>query len=242
MASFHLARSLGALRAQANARWPGRDRTSDGWIGDTSHAARASDHNPDWDALGARAGIVRAYDLDEDLDGNGTDRGAELRWWVDWLVATRDPRVAYLIYEGQIVSSTVRPWQWRPYTGPNAHTKHVHVSILHTVAAENDTRPWFPAAPVEDDMPYTEAQLEQINRRAMAKELTTLGSDSRTAIGKMIDGAVARVLTGVSTTEVDEAEVARLVLAGLDPAAIAAAIPETLAGDVADELAGRLAG
>lgn len=152
--AYFLARSLEALRSQANARWPNRDRSSDGWIGDTSHSARKSDHNPDWDAPGARRGIVRAYDLDEDLDGNPGDNGAELAWWVDHLVRTRDPRIAYLIYEGRICSSTVAPWTWRKYTGSNAHKKHVHVSIRHTAAAENDTRPWFPTtatAPQEDD-------------------------------------------------------------------------------------------
>jgi hypothetical protein len=43
-------------------------------------------------------------------------------------------------------------------------------------------------------------------------------------------------------TDVDEGEVARLVLDGLDPAAIAAAIPADLADQVADELASRLQG
>jgi hypothetical protein len=34
------------LRDQIDRRWPNRDKRSDGWIGDSDHAARKSDHNP----------------------------------------------------------------------------------------------------------------------------------------------------------------------------------------------------
>ena len=47
---------------------------------------------------------------------------------------------------------------------------------------------------------------------------------------------------GAGVGKVDPAEVARHILAGLDPAAIAAAIPDTFAGEVVDELHRRLAG
>ena len=49
------------LRNQINEAFPGRDKASDGWIGDAAHQARVSDHNPD------RRGIVHAIDVDEDL-------------------------------------------------------------------------------------------------------------------------------------------------------------------------------
>ncbi len=35
------------LREQFDDSYADRDRSSDGWIGDTRHAARPSDHNPD---------------------------------------------------------------------------------------------------------------------------------------------------------------------------------------------------
>jgi hypothetical protein len=59
---------------------------------------------------------------------------------------SHDPRVKYVIYERRIFSGSggPSPWIWRPYTGLNAHLKHMHVSVLSTPTGENDTRPWFP--------------------------------------------------------------------------------------------------
>jgi hypothetical protein len=147
MPDYFLAPSLAALRRETNERWPNRDKTSDGWIGDASHQARPSDHNPDWDAPGARRGVVRAIDIDKD----GIDV-AEL------LVAVvRDPRVAYVIWNRRIASATDdgTPWNWEPYDGPNPHTSHVHISIKHTATAESDTSQWYPN-PEEDDMTIDE--------------------------------------------------------------------------------------
>jgi len=168
MASFYLAPSLVQYRNEVNARWPQRDKASDGWIGDTSHQARPSDHNPDYStAAKARGvyGIVRAFDTDEDLDGNRTDSGPDAWPIVEQIFANRDPRVRYLIYEGRIIAGDAgpSPWQWRPYTGANAHRHHIHLSILSTAAAESDTTPWLapkqtggpapkpPTVPLEDD-------------------------------------------------------------------------------------------
>ena len=124
-ASWHLAPSLAQLRRETNTRWPNRDKTTDGTIGDTAHSSRASDHNPN------SRGSVNAIDIDED----GIDA-----WRLISLLIT-DPRVYYVIYEGRI-------WQRkygfkpRPYTGINAHRKHVHVSIFQSAAAEQNTAPW----------------------------------------------------------------------------------------------------
>jgi hypothetical protein len=56
-----LSKSAFTLRAQINAKWPKRDKSSDGWIGDVRHQAKPSDHNPD------AQGWVRAIDVDADL-------------------------------------------------------------------------------------------------------------------------------------------------------------------------------
>lgn len=124
-ASWHLAPSLVQLRAEINRRWPGRDKTSDGSIGDAAHSSRVSDHNPN-----ARRS-VNALDIDRD----GIDVEA-LR-----ALLIKDSRVYYVIYNRRI-------WQRkygfapRTYTGPSPHTGHLHVSIIQSVAAEQDTRPW----------------------------------------------------------------------------------------------------
>jgi len=58
-----LSKAAVQLREQFDDSYPDRDRTSDGWIGDTRHGARKSDHNPDV------KGWVRAIDIDRDLSG-----------------------------------------------------------------------------------------------------------------------------------------------------------------------------
>jgi hypothetical protein len=150
-----LAPSLVALRAEFNARFPGRDKASDGWIGDAAHSARESDHNPD------EEGMVHALDLDEDTDGNPTDTGGELSWFAEHLRTQRDPRVKYVIYEGQIFAGRngPSPWVWRTYVGTNLHRKHLHVSVVYDAVGETDQSPWLPPLPApplpqEDLMPF----------------------------------------------------------------------------------------
>ncbi len=58
-----LSKSAIQLREQIDDSFADRDRTSDGWIGDSRHSARKSDHNPDVQ------GWVRAIDVDRDLAG-----------------------------------------------------------------------------------------------------------------------------------------------------------------------------
>jgi peptidoglycan hydrolase-like protein with peptidoglycan-binding domain len=58
--SWRVAGALLELRSEIDTRWPNRDRSSDGSIGDASHAASKSDHNPN------PAGVVRAIDVDAD--------------------------------------------------------------------------------------------------------------------------------------------------------------------------------
>ena len=117
--SYFLAPSLVKLRDEVNRRHPNRDRSSDGWIGDPSHAARLSDHNPDG------RGMVHAIDV----DSTGIDVAAFLR------AVIGDPRTWYVIHNGTIWSRTYG-FAARRYTGSNPHTGHVHVSIRYTSDAE----------------------------------------------------------------------------------------------------------
>lgn len=117
-------RASTTLLAEINARWPGRDKTSDGAIGDAAHATRASDHNPFIkDSRGV--GVVRARDVDKD--------GIDAAWCVEHLRAlgaARDPRLVpggYIIFNRRITQPDFR--SWRVYTGANPHERHFHVSF-----------------------------------------------------------------------------------------------------------------
>ena len=128
MSSWRVAKSLLKLREQVDAKWPNRDTSSDGTIGDSAHQATKSDHNPN------SAGVVTAMDITHD-----PAHGLDARKLAETLVASRDNRIKYIISNAQIVSSTVSPWQWRPYTGANAHRHHVHISVT---GPYDDERPW----------------------------------------------------------------------------------------------------
>ena len=119
-----LSKAASQLREQIDDSFPDRDRTSDGWVGDTRHAHRVSDHNPD------AQGWVRAIDVDRDLfKGSKPDIMPDL---ADQLRAAckskSEKRISYIIFDGRI-ASPILGWRWRKYTGANKHTKHMHVSF-----------------------------------------------------------------------------------------------------------------
>ena len=112
------------LREQFDDTFPDRDRTSDGWIGDTRHSARPSDHNPD-----AKTGVVRAIDVDRDVSGSDKpDLMPDIANQIRLAAKAGDKRIAYVIFEGRIASSRMG-WRWRKYKGSNPHNKHCHISF-----------------------------------------------------------------------------------------------------------------
>lgn len=151
--SWRVAYSLDQLLAQINAAHPNRSKIADGSIGDAAHAATKSDHNPD--ALG----IVRARDYTHDPDG-----GFDAHAMADQLVASRDPRIAYVISRGRIASSTVAPWSWRSYSGSNPHNHHAHVSVVGNRLADR-VDPWQ-IEQGEDEM--TPKEVEQAVTNALS--------------------------------------------------------------------------
>jgi hypothetical protein len=125
MSAWQLAPSLLSLLAQINAAHPKRSKAWDGTIGDERHLHEKSDHNPN------ERGIVCAVDITHDpLSGCDGDKLSET------LRQSRDPRIAYVIFNRRIFSSTVKPWTWRPYNGSSPHDHHVHVSVI------DDSAPW----------------------------------------------------------------------------------------------------
>lgn len=121
--------SLSTLLKQINAKYPYRDKASDGGIGDTAHAARVSDHNPD------AAGVYHAYDFDHDPDSNGLDCYTLKRE----LIASRDPRIKYIIFMRRIWYASTRTEFY--YDGVNAHDHHLHLSVVSGTPGD-DPRTW----------------------------------------------------------------------------------------------------
>jgi len=174
---WRVAESLQRLLEQVNQMAPGRSKASDGAIGDPRHQGRESDHNP-W-VIDGNIGVVTARDITHD-----PKNGCDAQKIADSIVASRDPRVKYIIWNRQICSSGVRPWTWRKYSGENPHTKHVHVSVLPQKAKFDDRRDWQ----------LTQAELEGL---AMAFAAGA-AEDIELAWGKKVNAAFKRKVIEIS--------------------------------------------
>jgi hypothetical protein len=138
--AWRLVHSLVTLRTQVaqaapRAVPPGTPASSWGTIGDTAHDS-TSDHSPHiYAALGSTP-VVCAADFPH-APALGLDGGR----FTEALRQSRDPRIAYVIFNGRIFSSTNTPWVWRTYSGSDRHDTHWHISVVRTRLAD-DTRPW----------------------------------------------------------------------------------------------------
>jgi len=147
------------LRAQLDARFPGRDKASDGSIGNLEHSTRKSDHNPD------SKGWVHAVDLDSGFGRGKWRRGRNAKNLAKQLVqyaASGLPgsdRVKYVVHTGQVASGTYRS-KWWVFRGRGyGHYQHIHVSF--TQAAQKNGALW--------PLPILGRRLK--TRRAWAKNL-----------------------------------------------------------------------
>jgi hypothetical protein len=155
--TWRVARSLDVLLGQINELAPNRDKASDGSICDTNHSPD-SDHCPH-DIAGLGENVVTARDFDHD-PANGADMG-EIS---ETLRLSRDPRIAYVIFNRRIFSATSQPWTWRTYTGTNPHSGHMHVSVIHYPIAD-DTTQW------RITMPLTNDDIKRVSDATAAKVL-----------------------------------------------------------------------
>lgn len=115
----------------ATLRFPNRSRASDGIMGDAAHQRRRSDHN-----------LGNAFDLTHDPD-HGVNCNALA------LLAINDARVTYVIWNRQIYNRARASEGWRPYSGSNPHTHHMHVSINATERNNLAAWAWSPdGAPI----------------------------------------------------------------------------------------------
>ena len=106
------------MREQIDDSFPGRERRSDGWVADSRHSSK-SDHSP------RKNGVVRAIDIDANLDDTNTSM-----YLADQIrrAGKTDKRIKYVIHAGKIASG-IGLWRWRPYKGVNPHFTHIHVSF-----------------------------------------------------------------------------------------------------------------
>jgi hypothetical protein len=140
-----LTRGLNTVRAEFNSVFPGRDKASDGSVGDLAHQTGSSGHNPDRTGKaeyrdGDAKDEVRAIDVDRDLvPGSSID-------WMELVIQylVKKARAGgyipfrYMIYKGRIWSRT-DGWKTRTYTGANKHDKHAHFSGDYTQTADEWT-------------------------------------------------------------------------------------------------------
>ena len=94
--SWRLAGTLIGLRDEINAYALVRSTVSDGTIGDSQHAARQSDHNPN------AAGVVCAFDITQD-----PIHGADMAVVSEFLRRHLHPSCTYLIWDRRIAG----PWR-----------------------------------------------------------------------------------------------------------------------------------
>lgn len=140
-----------AMLVEATTLFPNRSTASDGICASPKHHQQnpTSDHETG-DAVDLTHDPAHGCDVDELFAR---------------IVASRDPRVKYLIRNKRMLRSYDKPgipaWTWAPYTGSNPHDHHGHCSILP--GARDDTWPWFipqqapPIPPQENDMPMVYA-------------------------------------------------------------------------------------
>ncbi|MCG5460857.1 hypothetical protein MED01_004283 [Micromonospora sp. MED01] len=258
------AANMQALTADVRREWPGVVVYG---IGDDAHKKSKSGHNED-DTPGSKPELEDSDSRPEHRAVDIMLGKAFIKADADALVARllADPkaraRLFYIIWNGYIWSRS-NGWKKTKYTGSDQHRDHVHASGW---AADDENTASWPAVAVTT-MEVPDMTPEEHNWLATVhKNLTML--DGRNPIGqiytRMSTGedatdakyvpetptlkSLGKQLTALQTALTslagrdftDEPAIVAGVLAGLDATAIAAAIPPTMAKQVADELGHRL--
>ncbi|MEU7570341.1 hypothetical protein [Micromonospora sp. NPDC049240] len=233
---------------------PTRDRSSDGTVGDLRHQARKSGHNPDRTGNaeyrdGDNLDEVRAVDLDRDLNRVGLTAEQVVAYLVGRCRAGLERRIAYIIFNRTIWSAS-SGWKGRRYTGSNPHDHHFHISF--TAASDTDGRPFGLATLIKEDDTVTPKQfLAILNDPDVARLMRALpwqyvGGGIPTGMSTLkVFNETYLAAKAAAGDKVDEAAIVQGVLAGLSAKQIAeivaTALPATIARQVADDLAARLA-
>lgn len=157
--AWRMAKALTRLKDQINASYPNRNKASDGGIGNSEHASRASDHNP-WIKVNGM-GVVSALDITHH-PAAGVDGSVLSESFIN------DPRTKYVIFAGRIWKA--RTGKWESYHGPNSHHHHVHLSIKPDLV--DNEEPW-PLSISPSVTPLARPVLKKGDRGPAVTELQT---------------------------------------------------------------------
>jgi hypothetical protein len=131
MVTAHRNEGIEPLYQQLKTMYPG---IVIGWIGDTSHQARPSAHNPN------SAGRVNAIDV---------MIGPKFTYSQCYLLTTRlsahaDKRINNIIFDRMIWDDKVGTW--KPYYGRDPHTGHAHIEVHDS--AHTNNKSWIITNPI----------------------------------------------------------------------------------------------
>lgn len=227
-----LTKSLARLRTDFNTVAPGRDKASDGWIGDAAHAAGVSGHNAESSGKsesrdGDPIDEVRALDVDDDF----RVPGLTMLKIIQKILATPNDlkRLRYIIYN-RVIWSKSNGWHARAYNGPNAHTEHAHFS--GDLNYDDNVTPWsvltWKAVPVADSPLVVDMAWRVDGSLVRGLDVTAGGPSKGQAIWivRQVKDIVARLvrIEAKPSVVIDQAALNAAVQAG-----IAAALPAALA-------------
>lgn len=169
MASWILVPSLVRLRSDFNAIAPGRDKSSDGSIGDEAHQGSQSDHNADETGNVPirdtdRVNEVHALDVDVDLRAPGLSMEMVVQHLLARCRLGRETRLRYIIFNRRIWTASNK-WRQENYTGASPHDHHAHFSASYATQLEALTDSWhledIPVALTADDKKWITAEIEK---------------------------------------------------------------------------------
>lgn len=177
MADWVLIPCLKTLFAEFDRIAPGRDRASDGSIGDAAHRAEVSDHNPDETGSvpihdADKVNELHAIDVDDDLRESDLTMEKCVQFLVGRCNSGAESRLRYIIYNRRIWSAS-SGWVQKTYTGASAHTEHAHFSASYDSKHEASTASWH-----LEDIPValTSADKDWI-KSVIGAAVTTIGAD-----------------------------------------------------------------
>lgn len=237
MADWVVDRSIPVLFGQVDTAAPGRNKGSDGTIGDADHQARESDHNPESPPPpGNPDDQVDAADITHD-PAHGADMGVV----AESIRKSRDRRVRYVIFNRRIFYGYDRPglpaFTWTTYSGSDPHSGHMHVSVndVH----HDETQLWQIGIGMADSPQLTTTNWRILEGMLQLKDLVNDHVNKAPQPNEM-----ARILRRIEASSAQSVRLvgllAEAIKAGggnLDTVAVLARIDERAAEDAARDTA-----